>query len=122
MGQNSEVQWLSSVQRQTEDIEKEPLDQPYGPPGSSAEAISARSSALHERRNYASEHGRRVSTRYITDSTFYLDSDELKFDIIVDPYEDPEPDIAERLFSCYMDTVHPSFPLVSRPLNVVTAF
>jgi hypothetical protein len=113
LGQNSEVQWLRSVQRQTEHTGIEPHDSPYGPPGSDQIAISARSEALHERQDNAKDDSRQGSMKHITDSTFYLDSEDLDFDMIVDPNEDPDPDVAERLFGCYLDTVHLSFPLVS---------
>lgn len=113
VGQNSVVQWLSSVQRQTEHIGLEPRGQPYGPPGSDRIAVSARSDALHARQKTARDSFLPSLARHITDCTFYLDSDELDFDIITDPYMDPEPEVAKRLFDCYLRTVHPSFPLVS---------
>jgi len=47
------------------------------------------------------------------DTTFYLDSDGIDIDILVDPNADLDPDVAERLFNCYFETVHPSSPLVS---------
>lgn len=119
VGQNSEVQWLRSVQRQSEQTGSDLRDQPYGPPGSSRDAISARSDALHKRRGIAKENSRQGSMKHITDSTFYLDSEDIEFDIIVDPNEDPEPDVAERLFNCYFETVHPSFPLVRQPMNLL---
>jgi hypothetical protein len=115
LGQNSEVKWLSSVQRQTEHTGAEPLNTPYGPPGSGQNAISARSDALQERRGNASKHSTQGSLKHITDSTFYVDNEYLDFDMIVDPDEDPEPDVAERLFHCYLETVHPSVPLVRAP-------
>ncbi|OAL01148.1 hypothetical protein IQ06DRAFT_347212 [Phaeosphaeriaceae sp. SRC1lsM3a] len=111
-GQNSEVQWLSSVQRQTAQFESDPYGRPYGPPGSTQKAQKKRADALHERRDQASRNAEQVTQKYITDSTFYLDSDELKFDIVVDTDAIPQYDVAERLFLCYQDTVHPSFPLV----------
>ncbi|KAH7410079.1 fungal-specific transcription factor domain-containing protein [Phaeosphaeria sp. MPI-PUGE-AT-0046c] len=110
-GQNSEVQWLSSVQRQTARLGKGPPGQPHGPPGFGSDAIAKRVDALHKRQNQAME-TRQVPSNYITDSTFYLDSDELRFDIVVDTDEIPPADVAERLFSSYMETVHPVFPLV----------
>jgi hypothetical protein len=113
VGLNSEVQWLRSAQRQTEDTGAEPYGQPHGPPGSTRDAASERSDALHDRRDNIQEHSRQGSMRYMNDTTFYLDSDDIETDIFVDPYEDPDPDIAEKLFNCYFETVHPSFPLVS---------
>ncbi|CAN9468908.1 unnamed protein product [Alternaria alternata] len=111
VGLNSEVQWLRSAQRQTEDTGAEPYGQPRGPPGSTRDAASERSDALHDRRDDIQEHSRQGSMRYMNDTTFYLDSDDIEMDIFVDPYEDPDPDIAEKLFYCYFETVHPSFPL-----------
>jgi hypothetical protein len=116
-GQNSEVQWLRSVQRQTEHPGAEPQGQPRGPPGSGRKAVGERSDALHQRRDDAKHNDRQGSMKHITDSTFYLDSESLDInDILVDPLDVPEPDHAERLFNCYMETVHSSFPLVSDPL------
>lgn len=114
-GKNSDVQWLSSVQRQTERTRPELLDQPYGPPGSSNENIRARSDALHKRRKNNAGFPVQGS---IMDSTFYLDSDDMKLDIVVDPYEEPEPEMARRLFECYLETVHSSYPLVSDHLSI----
>jgi hypothetical protein len=54
--------------------------------------------------------------QHITDSSFYLDSDNIEVDIVVDPYELPEPNTAERLLDFYFETVHPSFPLVGQVL------
>lgn len=115
-GQNSEVQWLRSVQRQTENAGAEPSGQPRGPPGSGRKAVGERSSALHKRRDDARHSKTQGSMKHVTDSTFYLDSESLDInDILVNPMDVPEPDHAERLFNCYMGTVHPSFPLVGAP-------
>jgi hypothetical protein len=114
IGQNSEVRWLSSVQRQTEHTGAEPSKQPYGPPGEGLEAVTARSDALHKRRSNTRADFRQASMPYITESTFYLDHESLNIHSIVDLYADPEPTVAERLFDCYYQTVHPSFPLVSQ--------
>ncbi|KAF2625798.1 hypothetical protein BU25DRAFT_345214 [Macroventuria anomochaeta] len=108
VGQNSEVQWLRSVQRQSQRNEGEPHGLPYGPPGTSAHAIDERSKALHQRR----QEGDSAPIRHVTDATFYLDSDNIELDIIINPYELPEPEIAEQLLHCYMSTVHSSFPIV----------
>ena len=116
IGQNSEVQWLQSVQRQAERGNTDPHNQRYGPPGASAEAINDRSEALHERRQNA----RPGSMQHVTDATFYLDSDDIEIDIAVDPYEVPDPEVAEQLFDCYVKTVHSTFPLM--PTNFEDQF
>ncbi|KAI4667152.1 uncharacterized protein J4E79_001836 [Alternaria viburni] len=116
MGQNSEVQWLRSVQRQAERGNSDPQGQRYGPPGASSAAIDERSEALHERRQNA----RPGSMQHITDATFYLDGDDIEVDIAVDPNEMPGPDIAEKLFDCYLETVQGTFPLM--PANFEDQF
>ncbi|KAF1849131.1 uncharacterized protein K460DRAFT_280163 [Cucurbitaria berberidis CBS 394.84] len=116
IGQNSEIQWLRSVQRQAESGNTDPVRQRFGPPGASQGAANQRSDALHERRQNATQ----GSMRYITDATFYLDSDDIEVDIAVDPYEVPDPETAEHLFNCYMRTVHSSFPLL--PTNFEDQF
>jgi hypothetical protein len=109
VGQNSEVQWLRSLQRQMEKTEEEPTGQPYGPPGTSNEATALRISAMHERRK-ANKPGETI--RHVADSSYYLDSDSLEVETMLDPYELPPPEIAERLFSCYIKTVHSWFPII----------
>ena len=112
IGHNSEVRWLRSVQRQTEHTGAEPHAPPYGPPGSSQKATNARSDALHMRRDNARQSSRQGSIKRITESSFYLDGSTIDVDIVVDPYDVPDPEAAEQLFDCYIRTVHSSFPLV----------
>ncbi|KAF2134944.1 hypothetical protein P153DRAFT_362657 [Dothidotthia symphoricarpi CBS 119687] len=108
VGQNSEVQWLRTVSRHAERATSEPFGMPYGPPGNSRNAFDERSNALHERRR-TSKTG---SMQNVTDSTFYLDSDNMEIDFPVDPYDLPDLETAERLIDCYMSTVHTSFPII----------
>lgn len=108
VGQNSEVQWLRSIQRQSQNQEGEPFGLSYGPPGASDHDVDERSRALHQRRL---ENGS-APVRHVTDATFYLDSDNIDLDVVVNPYELPDPEIADQLLDCYMSTVHSSFPIV----------
>ncbi|KAJ8113960.1 hypothetical protein OPT61_g4047 [Boeremia exigua] len=108
VGQVSKVQWLRSVQQQSQNQEGEPFGLPYGPPGSSEHSADQRSEALHQRRRECGF----ASIRHVTDATFYLDSDSIELDIVINPYELPDPEIAEQLLNCYMETVHGSFPIV----------
>jgi hypothetical protein len=48
----------------------------------------------------------------VSDSTFYLDRDDIDLDVDVDPYELPPPDMMERLFDGYSKTIHTSFLLL----------
>ena len=109
IGQNSEVQWLRSVQRQAERGSTNPDQQRHGPPGASLGAVNERIEAMHERR----QNSKQGSMHHTTDATFYLDSDDIEIDIAVDPYELPDPGVAEHLFNCYLETVHNTFPLMS---------
>ncbi|KAF2853841.1 hypothetical protein T440DRAFT_389569 [Plenodomus tracheiphilus IPT5] len=109
IGQNSEIQWLRSVQRQSEAGNTDPHGQRYGPPGASRHAANERADALHQRRQQATP----GSMGHATDATFYLDSDNIEVDIAVDPFEMPDPDMAERLLDCYVDTVQGTFPLMT---------
>jgi hypothetical protein len=120
VGQNSEVKWLLSVQRQTENTGNEPQEQSHGPPGSGQQAIGERSEALHVRRQYTKDNDRQGSMTHVTDSTFYLDSHNIDIDILVDPMDFPDPIHAERLLDCYTSTVHSTFPLVSfqQPVSI----
>lgn len=115
VGQNSEVQWLRSLKTQLANasLGASTHDLPYGPPGSSSEAVAQRAHALHGRRNASSLN----DLLHVTDSTFYLDSEDLDVDVVVDPYELPPPDEAKSLFDCYMNTVHSSFPIISKPFK-----
>lgn len=110
VGQNSEVQWLRSVQRQSQNNKAEPYGLPYGPPGTGKRAGDERSRALHQRR----EHGGSARIRHVTDASFYLDSENIELDVVVNPYELPDPDIAEQLLDCYMSTIHSTFSVVPR--------
>jgi hypothetical protein len=108
VGQNSEVPWLRSVQRQSQSEHGERSGLPYGPPGSSMHDIDERARALHQRRQEAGT----APIRHVTDATFYLDSDNLDLDVLVDSYELPDVELAEKLLGCYMSTIHSSFPVV----------
>ncbi|KAE8150854.1 fungal-specific transcription factor domain-containing protein [Aspergillus avenaceus] len=46
--------------------------------------------------------------------SYFLDDQELTLDGIVDPYDRPPPDIADRLLHLFLHTVQPSFPIISR--------
>lgn len=65
-------------------------------------------------RNLKNQGASSVPNIRVADSTFYLDSDNLEPDIIVDAYELPPHDTAERLFNTYMSTVNGAFPIVPR--------
>ena len=113
VGQNSEIQWLRDLKTQIGSRASEEWERPYGSlyklQGSNKEAVVQREDAL-----YTQQQSPKVGNiSRVSDSTFYLDSDDLDVDIMVDPYELPSPETAEKLFDCYMRTIHDSFPIVS---------
>jgi hypothetical protein len=109
VGQNSEIQWLRSLKTNMEKGSPSSNTQlPYGRPGSSNEAVEHRADAAHARQK-SSQSG---NILHVSNTIFYLDSDDLKADVLVDPYELPPPENAEKLVDCYMQTMHTSFPIL----------
>lgn len=91
VGKNSELQWLRSIMLQLERGEE--------------------SSPISERRpsSYGVENTEQVSA-----FNFYLNSQSVDLDFVIDPYELPTPDTAERLLKCYISATHDSFPILPR--------
>ncbi len=102
VGQNSEIQWLRSVQEQMED------DQRHDPREPKGHAYNQHAHIMYERRHTI----RPTPAKYISDTSFYLDSHDIEIEIAVDPYGMPDPDTAEQLFNCYFNTAYASFPLI----------
>ncbi|PVH91533.1 hypothetical protein DM02DRAFT_338313 [Periconia macrospinosa] len=101
VGQNSEVQWLRSLKHQVQ----------LGRDMASPHRLPAFSSASNAS-DGPQEPPRQGNTQRVTDSTFYLDRDDLGIDIVVDEFELPPTEAAERLFECYVTTIHTSFPIL----------
>ncbi|PVH93529.1 hypothetical protein DM02DRAFT_222092 [Periconia macrospinosa] len=113
VGQNSEVQWFRNLKNKIESAQRAgPANRlPYGPPGSSSEAVAQRVDASHTRQKI-SQLGSNPYVSNVSDSSFYLDGEDLEMDVVVDPYELPVPETAETLFNIYIQTVHTSFPVL----------
>ena len=101
VGQNSEVQWLRSLKHQVQ----------LGSDMASPNRLPAFSPASNASGD-PQEPPRQGNSQRVTDSTFYLDRDDLGVDFIVDEFELPPTEAAERLFECYITTIHPSFPIL----------
>jgi hypothetical protein len=54
------------------------------------------------------------SSETVSSFSFWADCDDVSVDYYVDPYDLPQPDIAEHLLQCYMSKVHDSFPILPR--------
>jgi hypothetical protein len=98
VGQGSGVQWLRSLQDTTKP--EGPVQQ-NNPDNNNATAAPEQSSAQSA--------GPSAS---VTDASFYLDADSAELDVDVDPYELPLRETATKLFECYKQSVHKSFPIL----------
>lgn len=92
VGKNSEVQWLRAAA----------LAQP--------ERTDEEGGFMSRRESYALGFG----TEQISSYSFWTDSESVDVDFLVDPYDLPQIEIAERLLDCYMSKVHDSFPILPR--------
>ncbi|PSN73969.1 hypothetical protein BS50DRAFT_566888 [Corynespora cassiicola Philippines] len=102
VGRNSEVQWLRRLQMQG------------GKPSGSGDSTTDVESTVKQADTLDT---RKIPLKLanllnVSDSSFYLDRDDIDTDIQVDPHVLPNPDRAELLFECYMKTVHSSFPVL----------
>lgn len=101
VGQSSEVQWLRNLKHHAQ----------LGSDMASPNRLPAHASASNVP-DGPQEPPKQGNTQRVTDSTFYLDRDDLGIDIVVDEFELPPAEAAERLFECYITTIHPSFPIL----------
>ncbi|KAL5402472.1 hypothetical protein PMIN04_012984 [Paraphaeosphaeria minitans] len=95
VGHSSGVQWLRSLQNELK---------PEGPDYHTASDNSnlAQQPFAKKAISYAS----------VTDASFYLDANSTELHVDVDPHELPPKDTASKLFECYKQTVHKSFPVL----------
>lgn len=109
IGKSSELQWIRSVQRETQRLKQglKGPNSPYGPPGTSAESSMQRIAAQRQRQ-------RQESNAPNSTSTFYLDDEGVEVDYAVDPYALPTIEVAQRLLERYMGTVQDVFPVLSK--------
>ncbi|EMD64505.1 hypothetical protein COCSADRAFT_89953, partial [Bipolaris sorokiniana ND90Pr] len=113
VGQASEVQWLLNVQRQLQNIKAEPCIPAYIIKTSDRDTKRTRPDTIPERKSNVQQVSPQGTWKHTTDTSFYLNSSDIATDVFIDPYELPNVETAERLFGCYINTVHSSFPLVN---------
>lgn len=116
VGKNSEIQWLHRLKLQIDrgDEDESRPHMPYGPPGDTDEAAAQRIDAPRRRRLSQSLD----SVEHIAGSTYYLDNESVQVDLNVDVFEMPTPETAEKLFTCFMDTVQDSFPTIRKKIFI----
>jgi hypothetical protein len=112
IGKNSVVQWIRRLKLQI-DLDNKGLTsqipQTYGPPGEDEASFAARVAAGRSRRRKYLDDAQESISR----STYFMDDDPV--DIYVeDAFYLPAITLAKHLFSCYMETVHQSFPILSK--------
>lgn len=104
-GKNSEITWMQQLQQQTNTLENENQDE------NEEEDEDTRHSSSYQETRITSG----VTPLSLSASTYHCD--DLPFSIDapqVDPYESPPESVAERLFHFYLDTVHPTFPIIGK--------
>ncbi|KAF1951687.1 hypothetical protein CC80DRAFT_191676 [Byssothecium circinans] len=112
VGKNSEVQWLRQLNHEAVTAASHGKDVyrgPYGPPGSNARAWADREAALRQRQ--MQDPVPQVPT---SNFNFNLDGETIDMDFMVDPFDLPPLETADRLVRCYMDTVHKTFPILPK--------
>lgn len=101
-GKNSELTWVQRLKRQatqcSDDGEETPQEQ----------AIDERGSSLSPSHHYG------TGLAPISDSSYQCDDLTVLITDRVDPFEMPPQATGNLLFQCYMDTVHPSFPIIGK--------
>lgn len=114
LGKNSEIQWLRQIDHETQAASQGgPINEPFGPPGNNIEASKKRAEALETRQDKA-----RTTSLQTSNFNFYLDNETVDMDFVVNPYELPPLEIADRLVRCYMDTIQPSFPILAKKIFI----
>ncbi|KAF2796102.1 hypothetical protein K505DRAFT_323615 [Melanomma pulvis-pyrius CBS 109.77] len=117
VGKNSEVYWIRQLHYEADHSKDipEPWATPYELP-----RTSIRPNA--KRVNASPRQGRAPHPLMQTSScNFYLDEERVEVDYMVDPYELPPFETAERLLKCFMDTVQDSFPILAQ-ITFITQF
>ncbi|KIW78255.1 hypothetical protein Z517_08089 [Fonsecaea pedrosoi CBS 271.37] len=121
MGKNSEVTWLQRLREQNKygDVEQDRQG------NERQQALAAMSSASLTSKRPVGDTQIPLSEAdegfTIKDSSYHMDDTSIFMYEAVDAYEMPTPDIADHLFTAYMQRVHSSFPVVGR-LNLTTQF
>lgn len=101
-GKNSEITWLQRLKQQAEQTEEENQNEDAQV---AAEALG----------DPSVQDARASSLSAINGFTYHCDDLPLSItDLQVDPYEPPAEHVADLLFQSYLDTVHPTFPIVGK--------
>jgi Fungal specific transcription factor domain len=113
MGKNSEVTWLQKVRQENK------FGSPTGP-DSEAEFRNKTGGAspLFERRSPGSETSKTLPDACegfsVHELSYHLDDFSISIPEAIDRFEIPPRETADRLFNAYLESVHPSFPIIGK--------
>ncbi len=113
MGKNSEITWLQKLRQENK------FGTPVGPE-SEAEfrKKTGGASPLYDSRSPASERRRTMPDTFegfsVNDSSYHLDDFSIFIPETVDRFELPPRETADLLFKAYVESVHPSFPIIGK--------
>ncbi|KAF2729595.1 hypothetical protein EJ04DRAFT_446943, partial [Polyplosphaeria fusca] len=102
VGHSSAVQWMKHLRHQIHAVNN------FSPDATFDERLRMSPRGSHR------PGSRFGSVPFVSDSTFYLDNENISVGVGVDPSELPPPDTADRLFECYKIAVQDSFPILPR--------
>ena len=101
-GKNSEITWMQRLRQETEQREEE----------TQTEDSDIAPVALGDS---TSQEARGLSLTPVHGSTYHCDDLPVSIpNLYVDPYAQPPEHIADLLFQTYLDTVHPTFPILGK--------
>ena len=105
IGKASEIQWLRRLHHDDGQTTK---GGPYGPPGPDQKAATERLAAYRQRRENYPE------LMNTTQASYFLDHEYLDTDFMVEPFDMPPFEMAERLLLTYMEVCHSTFPFLAK--------
>lgn len=113
MGQNSGVMWLQKLKQDTklgnptDDYAQKEFG---GKTGDASPLFFDRSPDSKKRKTFPDA----LEGFSISDSSYHLDDFSVFVPDTVNPYEFPPEETADRLFNTYLNSVHPSFPIIGK--------
>lgn len=120
MGKNSEVSWVRSLKRQTEEGSQGGDGGTHSAPngngngfGPSGATSGADWTATWTGAQTRPDPGEGTAVTF-SDSTYHCDDINVLMPGQVELYEIPPKQTADALFRCYLETVHPSFPIIGK--------
>jgi Fungal specific transcription factor domain len=113
MGKNSEITWLQKLRQENQFGTAEEQDSE-----SEFRRKTGGASPLFSSRSPASSQSRTLPDAFegfsVNDLSYHLDDFSISISEAIDPMEIPTRETADHLFTAYLDSVHPSFPIIGK--------